>query len=105
MECLATFRLSTSPLHRHCYSSQKDELRARPVRTRKNNKWRIIIDWQVRVRAMQAGQTRSCGVSAHTHKHPRTETPAVGSHATCAAALPSGSPPRPVLPLNTVLDS
>ncbi len=49
----------------------------------------------VRVRAMQAGQTRSCGVRAHTHKHPRTEMPAVGSHATCAAALPSGSPPDP----------
>jgi hypothetical protein len=32
-------------------------------------------------------------VCAHTHKHPRTETPAVGSHAACAAALPSGSPP------------
>jgi hypothetical protein len=34
-------------------------------------------------------------VRAHTHKHPRTEMPAVGSHATCAAALPSGSPPAP----------
>jgi hypothetical protein len=34
MQCLATFRLSTSPLHRHCYSSQQDELRARPVCTR-----------------------------------------------------------------------
>jgi hypothetical protein len=44
---------------------------------------------------MQAGQTRSCGARAHTHKHPRTEMPAVGSHATCAAALPSGSPPAP----------
>ena len=31
---LATFRLSTSPLHRHCYSSQQDELQALPVRTR-----------------------------------------------------------------------
>jgi hypothetical protein len=50
------------------------------------------IAGQVRVRAMQAGQTRSCGARAHTHKHPRTETPAVVSHATCAAALPSGSP-------------
>ncbi len=66
-------------------ASQQDELRARPVRTR--------IAGQVRVRTMQAGQTRSCGVRAHTHKHPRTETPAVGSHAACAAALPSGSPP------------
>ena len=53
------------------------------------------ITGQVRVRAMQAGQTRSCGVRAHTHKHPRTEMPAVGSHATCAAALPSGYPPDP----------
>ena len=26
---LATLRLSTSPLHRHCYSSQQDELRTR----------------------------------------------------------------------------
>ena len=26
---VATFRLSTSPLHRHCYSSQQDELRTR----------------------------------------------------------------------------
>ncbi len=34
MQCLATCRLSTSPLHRHCYLSQEDELRARPVRTR-----------------------------------------------------------------------
>jgi hypothetical protein len=58
--------VSTSPLHRHCYSSQQDELRARPVRTR--------IAGQVRVRAMQAGQTRSCGARAHTNKHPRTET-------------------------------
>ena len=49
----------------------------------------------MRVRAMQAGQTRSCGARAHTHKHPRTKMPAVGSHATCAAALPSGSPPAP----------
>jgi predicted thioesterase len=56
------FRLSTSPLHRHCYSSQQDELRARLVRTR--------IAGQVRVRAMQAGQTRSCGARAHTHKLP-----------------------------------
>jgi hypothetical protein len=65
-----------------------EELRARPgLRTR--------ITGQVRVRAMQAGQTRSCGARAHTHKHPRTEMPAVGSHATCAAALPSGSPPAP----------
>ena len=85
MQCLATFRLSTSPLHRDCYSSQQAELRARLVRTR--------ISGQVRVRAMQAGQTRSCGARAHTHKHPRTEMPAVGSHATCAAALTSGSPP------------
>ncbi len=30
------------------------------------------ITGQVRVRAMQAGQTRSCGVRAHTHKPPRT---------------------------------
>jgi hypothetical protein len=111
MQCLATFRVSTSPLHRHCYSSQQDELRARPVRTR--------IAGQVRVRVMQAGQTRSCGARAlthkhprtercarthtstraraHTHKHPRTETHAVCSHATCAAALPSGSPPAPSL--------
>jgi hypothetical protein len=58
---------------------------------------RTRITGQVRVRAMQAGQTRSCGARAHTHKHPRTEMPAVGSHATCAAALPSGSPP-PRLP-------
>jgi hypothetical protein len=50
-----------------------------------------------RVRAMQAGQTRSCGARTHTHKHPLTETPVVGSQAVCAAALPSGSP-RPVLP-------
>ena len=56
---------------------------------------RTRITGQVRVRAMQAGQTRSCGARAHTHKHPRTEMPAVGSHATCAAALPSGSPPAP----------
>ena len=45
------------------------------------------ITGQVRVRAMQAG--------AHTPAHPRTEMPAVGSHATCAADLPSGSPPDP----------
>jgi hypothetical protein len=56
---------------------------------------RTRITGQVRVRVMQAGQTRSCGARAHTHKHPRTEMPAVGSHATCAAALPSGSPPAP----------
>ena len=56
---------------------------------------RTRITGQGRVRAMQAGQTRSCGARAHTHKHPRTEMPAVGSHATCAAALPSGSPPAP----------
>ena len=87
MQCLTTFRLSTSPLHRHCYSSQQDELRARPVRTR--------ITGQVRVVVMQAGQTRSCGVRARTHKHPHTEMPVVGSHATCAAALPSVSPPDP----------
>ena len=53
---------------------------------------RTRITGQVMVRAMQAGQTRSCGARAHTHKHPRTEMPAVGSHATCAAALPSGNP-------------
>ena len=35
------------------------------------------ITGQVRVRAMQAGQTRSCGVRAHTHKQPRTEMLAV----------------------------
>ena len=29
MQGLATFRLSTSPLHRHCYWSQQDELRTR----------------------------------------------------------------------------
>ena len=62
-----------------------EELRARPAR----------ITCQVRVRTMQAGQTRSCGARAHTHKHPRTEMPAVGSHAICAAALTSGSPPAP----------
>jgi hypothetical protein len=28
-----------------------------------------------------------CGARAHTRKHPCTEMPAVGSHATCAAAL------------------
>ncbi len=109
MQCLATFRLLTSPLHRHCYSSQQDELRARPVRTRIAGQVRVRamqagqtrscgglrIAGQVRVRAMQAGQTRSCGARAHTHKHPRTGTPAVVSHATCAAALPSGSPPPP----------
>ena len=50
---LATFRLSTSPLHRHCYWSQQDDLRTR-------------IAGQVRVRAMQAGQTRSCGARANT---------------------------------------
>ena len=50
---------------------------------------------QVRVRAIQAGQTRSCGARAHTHKHLRTEMPVVCSHATCAASLPSGSPPDP----------
>jgi len=32
---------------------------------------------------------------AHTHKHPCTEMPAVGSHATGAGALPSCSPPDP----------
>ena len=37
----------------------------------------------------------ACGARAHTHKHPRTEMPVVGSHATCANALPSGSPPSP----------
>jgi hypothetical protein len=47
----------------------------------------------VRVRAMQAGQTLSCGTRAHTHKHHHTEMSAVGSHATCAADLPSSSPP------------
>jgi hypothetical protein len=45
------------------------------------------ITGQVRVRATQTGQTRRCGARAHTHKHPCTEMPAVGSHATCAAAL------------------
>jgi hypothetical protein len=78
MQCLATFRLSTSPLHRHCYSSHQDELRARPVRTR--------IAGQVRVRAMQAGQTRSCGARTHTHKHPRTETRAHTHKHPCARA-------------------
>ena len=118
MQCLATFRLSTSPLHRHCYSSQQDELRARPVRTR--------IAGQVRVRAMQAGQTRSCGARTHTHKHPRTETRAhtqapvrARTHTSTRAQrrlrsahtqlaqlpYPPAPPPRPVLPLNTVLDS
>ena len=29
MQGLATFKLSTSPLHRHCYWSQQDELRTR----------------------------------------------------------------------------
>ena len=54
---------------------------------------RTRITGQVLVLVMQAGQTRSCGVRARTHKHPHTEMPVVGSHATCAAALPSGSPP------------
>jgi hypothetical protein len=37
MQCLSTFRQSTSPLHRRCYSSQQDVMRTRPaaaVRTR-----------------------------------------------------------------------
>ena len=43
----------------------------------------------------QLWNTEYCGAGVHTLKHPRTEMPAVGSHATCAAALPSGSPPDP----------
>jgi hypothetical protein len=97
MQCLATFRLSTSPLHRHWYSSQQDEMRARPVRTR--------MAGQVRVRAMQAGQTRRCGARAHTHKHPNTETPAVGSQAACATVLPSGSPDQSSLSTHTTHDA
>jgi hypothetical protein len=106
MQCLATFRLSTSPLHRHWYSSQQEELRARPVRTRIDGQVRVRamqagqtrscgarrIAGQVRVRAMQAGQTRSCGVRAHTHKHPRTETPAVGSHVCMKIGASSAAP-------------
>jgi hypothetical protein len=47
-------------------------------------------------RAQRRAHTHtSTRARAHTHKHPRTEKPAVGSHATCAAALPSGSPPAP----------
>ena len=59
---------------------------------------RTRITGQVRVRVMQAGQTRSCGARTHTHKHPHTEMPAVGSHATCAAEVPyppAPPPPRP----------
>jgi hypothetical protein len=49
-------------------------------------------------RAQRRAHTHtSTRARAHTHKHPRTETSAVGSYATCAAALPSGSPPpRPL---------
>jgi hypothetical protein len=48
-------------------------------------------------------------VCARAHTHPRTGTPAAGAHASCAAALPSGSsrlpcppppPPSPPLPLH-----
>jgi hypothetical protein len=92
MQCLAIFRLSTSPLHRHCYSSQQDELRARPVRTR--------IAGQVRVRAMQAGQTRSCG-GAHTHTSTRAQRRLRSAHMQLAQLPYPPAPPRPVLTLNT----
>ena len=88
MQCLATFRLSTSPLHRHCYSSQQDELRAPQVRT-----W---IAWQVRVRTMQAGQTRSCGARAHTLTSTRTQRRLQSAHKQLAQLpYPPAPPPRP----------
>jgi hypothetical protein len=43
IQCLATFRLPKSPLHRHCYSRQQDVLRARPVRTRIVNSSRAAL--------------------------------------------------------------
>ena len=86
MQGLATFRLSTSPLHRHCYSSQQDELRTR-------------IAGQVRVRAHSPASVRTgpagipvrgcVDVRAHTleGRDPR----AYRSFAPLPPALPSSS--------------
>ena len=82
---LATLRLSISPLHRHCYSSQQDELRTR------------ITGQQACAPALQPGQRahRPCRYSgawvrgcAHTHPgsarascvpqlHPPSDCPAL----------------------------
>jgi hypothetical protein len=109
MQCLATFRLSTSPLHRHCYSSQQDELRARPVRTR-------IAGQRARpacAPALQPGQrahrpcrhsgawVRGCvGVRAHIRgaHEPRAYRSCARRPSACPALLL-------VLPLTTVSDS
>jgi len=98
MQCLATFRLSTSPLHRDCYSSQQDELRVRPVRTR-------IAGQRARpacALAMQSGQRahRPCRHSGAWVRGCARTHPG-GARASCVAQLRAPAvglpcpPPRP----------
>ena len=87
---LATLRLSTSPLHRHCYSSQQDELRTRIARERAGQRAHRPCS-PASVRTGPAGiPVRGC-VDVRAHTREAREPRAYRSCTPLPPALPSSS--------------
>jgi hypothetical protein len=88
---VATFRLSTSPLHRHCYSSQQDELRTRIAGQRACRAGAHRPCSQASVRTGPAGIPVRGYVDVRAHTREAREPRAYRSCAPLPPALPSSS--------------
>ena len=88
---VATFRLSTSPLHRHCYSSQQDELRTRIAGQRACRAGANRPCSQASVRTGPAGIPVRGYVDVRAHTREAREPRVYRSCAPLPPALPSSS--------------
>jgi hypothetical protein len=88
---VATFRLSTSPLHRHCYSSQQDELRTRIAGQRACRAGAHRPCSQASVRTGPAGIPVRGYVDVRAHTREARVPRAYRSCAPLPPALPSSS--------------
>ncbi len=95
---VATFRLSTSPLHRHCYSSQQDELRTRIAGQRACRAGTHLPCSQASVRTGPAGIPVRGYVDVLAHTREAREPRAYRS----CAPLPTALPPRAPSQFRTV---
>ncbi len=86
---VATFRLLTSPLHRHCYSSQQDELRTRIAGQRACRAGANLPCSQASVRTCPAGIQVRGYVDVRAHTREACEPRAYRSCAPLPPALPS----------------